>query len=219
MSEAMKLVAQLRTGKVSDLKEAIPAVVYGQGMDNVNLVVKRPGFEKVFHLSGESGLVSLDIDGKQIPVIIKDVQVDALKNRIIHIDFYKVDMTQTVVAEVTLNFIGEAPAVKNFNAIIVDHLDHIEIECLPADLMQKIDIDISKLANIGDAIHVKDLVLPKGIEVKNVLDEIIVNAVEPKKVVEEVPVVAEAEAAATTEAGAEEAKTEGKTEEKKEEKK
>lgn len=216
MSEAMKLIAMLRKEKVSDLKELIPAVVYGQGMENANLTVKRGEFEKVFHLSGESGLISLEIDGKSIPVIVKDVQTDALKSRIIHIDFYKVDMTHTVVAEVSLNFIGEAPAVKNHGGVVVEHMDHMEIECLPADLVQNLEIDLSGLVNIGDAIHVKDIVLPRGIVAKHEPTDIVVNVIELRKAVEETPVVAEATAEA---APATDAKPGEKVEEKKEEKK
>lgn len=227
MSEAMELSAILRQGSVADIKEMIPAVIYGSGIETFSLAVKRPEFEKVYSKSGESGLVSLKLeDGREMPVIIKDIQFDALKHRAIHVDFYKVNMSEKVTADTTLNFIGESPAVKSQGGIVVEHLDQLEVECLPADLVQKIDIDVSVLVNIGDSIYVKDIVMPKGVTVKNDPEEIVVHVIEPNKVVEEVPVVAEVapvEGAAVTDVKAEEGKegeaTDKKTEIKKEAKK
>jgi large subunit ribosomal protein L25 len=215
MSEAIQLSAALRTEAASNLKDIIPAVVYGSGIENASLSLKRPEFEKVFAQSGESGLITLKLDdGRELPVIVKDLQFEALKNRIIHVDFYKVNMDKKVTAETSLNFIGEAPAVKAHGGIVVEHLDQLEVECLPSDLVQKIDIDISVLAELGDAIHVRDIKLPKGVEAKTDLDQIVVHVVEPKKVVEEAPVAAPAEGEA---APAPAAEGEAKGEEKKEE--
>ncbi len=210
MSDAMKLSASVRTGSVADIKETIPGVIYGSGFENTSLSVNRSEFEKVFAVSGESGLVSLNLDGKEVPVIIKDLQFDAVKSRVIHVDFFKVNMDKKVNAETTLNFIGEAPAVKAHGGIVVEHLSQVHVECLPADLVQKIDVDISSLKELGDSIYIKDLIVPKGIEITNEAEEIVVHVVEPKKVVEEAPVVAEAAPAA-------EGATEAKPEEKKEE--
>ena len=107
MTESINLTATLRKERVKDLKESIPAVVYGSGTPNLSLVVKRVDFEKVFHQSGESGLISLKLeDGKELPVLVKDVQTEAVKHRIIHVDFFKVNMDETVIAEASLHFIG-----------------------------------------------------------------------------------------------------------------
>lgn len=204
MSESINLAAMLRTGSVADLKDFLPAVVYGSGIEATSLTVKRLEFEKALSIAGESGLIMLKLDnGQEMPVIIKDYQTDAVKHRIIHADFYKVNMNEKVDAEVSLHFIGEAPAVKAFGAIIVEHLDQLHIECLPSDLVQKIDVDISVLANMGDAIYVKDIALPKGVVVTNEPDALVINAVEPKKTVEETPAApAEGEAAAAPAEGA-----------------
>jgi len=194
MSQSVQLSAMLRTERLRDLKDALPAVVYGSGIETTSLALKRSDFEKVFAAAGESGLIALKLDdGRELPVIIKDFQNDVLKQRIIHVDFYKVNMDEKVVAEVSLHFIGEAPAVKNHGGIVIEHFDTLEIECLPADLIQKIDIDLSTLENINDAIHVKDIVLPTGVVAKQDAEEIVVNVVEPKKVEEEAPVVSAVE--------------------------
>lgn len=215
MTEAINLAATLRQEKVRDLKENIPAIIYGSGTENQQLVVNRIQFEKVFTQSGESGLISLKLeDGKEFPVIVKDIQTDAMKGRIIHIDFFKVNMDKTVIAEATVHFTGEAPAIKNHGGVVVEHISHLEIECLPKDLIKSIEIDLSHLENIGDAIHVGDIVLPKGVTSKHLPTDVIVNVIELRKKVEETPVET-ADAAAP----AADAKAGDKPEEKKEEKK
>lgn len=209
MSEALNLQAVIRKGKVEDIKETIPAVMYGSGVDNTLLEIKRLEFEKVFAQSGESGLISLKVDGGQDhPVIVKDFQLDPVRQRIIHIDFYKVNMKEKVVAEVALEFTGEAPAAKTHGGIVVHNFDRLEIECLPSDLLQKIEVDLSSLANIGDAIHVQDIILPQGVVFKHEPTDIVVHVIEPSKVVEEAPVVTESETAPA------EGSTEAKEEEK-----
>ncbi len=215
MSEKINLNAIVREGKLADTKDSIAGVVYGSGSENISLAVKRNEFEGVFATSGESGLVMLNIDGKgEVPVIIKDLQFDPVKHRIIHVDFYKVNMNEKVTAEVSLNFIGEAPAVKSFGAMVATHFDTLEIECLPGDLMQKMDIDVSHLENIGDAIHVSDIKLPKGITIKNDPSEIVVQVVEPSKADVIAPVAAAeavpAEGAAAPAADAKDVKPEAK---------
>lgn len=209
MSEAMKLNATLRQEQ-GDIKEVIPAVMYGSGVENTSVSVKRIEFEQVFAKSGESGLISLHVDGQEYPVIVKDFQVDPVKQRIIHVDFFKLNMKEKVVAEVALEFVGEAPAVKTHGGIVVHNFDTLEIECLPADLIQKIEVDLSNLKEIGDAIHVSDIKLPTGVVFKHEATDMVVHVVEPKKVVEEVAPVAEGEAAPTTESKPEEKKEEEK---------
>ncbi|HRH33396.1 MAG TPA: 50S ribosomal protein L25 [bacterium] len=212
MSEAIKLSATTRQGSLADKKDFIPAVMYGSGVDNTMLDLKRPEFEKVFIKSGESGLITLKLDEDQeYPVIVKDFQVDPIKQRIIHVDFFKLNMKEKVVAEVALEFIGEAPAVKTYGGIVIQNFNALEIECLPSDLIQKIDIDLSILKEVGDAIHVSDIKLPDGVVFKQDLNDLVVNVVEPKKVVEEVVVAPEAEVAPAADAA--------KTEEKKDESK
>jgi len=222
MSEKSQLSAAIRTGAASNIKDIIPAVIYGSGIENASLALNRPEFEKVFAQAGESGLIALKLDdGRELPVIIKDLQFDPIRERVIHVDFFKVNMDEKVSAETSLHFIGEAPVVKAHGGVVVEHLDQLHIECLPSDLIQKIDIDLSVLLNIGDTIHVGDIVVPKGVTIKNDPTEIIVNVVEPKVHVEEpinVPEGAAAEGAPAADAK-EGDKKEGDSGEKKEEKK
>lgn len=208
MSHAIDLHATLRQAEKSDIKEMIPAVIYGSGVENMSLYLKRAEFEKVFSQSGESGLISLKLEnGQDYPVIVKDYQSDPVKGYIIHVDFFKVNMNEKVTAEVSLEYVGESPAVKTFGAIIVHSFDKLEIECLPKDLIQHIDIDLSSLVEIGDSITVADIKLPEGIVFTQDPNELVVHAVEPKKTIEDAAADDAIEAGENTEGE----KAEGKT--------
>jgi len=202
MSDSIRLAAATRNGKVSDLKEIIPAVMYGSGSENVSLSIKRVEFEKVFAQSGESGLISLKLDdGAESPVIVKDYQLEPVKHRIIHVDFFKVNMKEKVTAEVSLEFVGESPAVKTKGGIVIHNFDTLEIECLPSDLVQKVEVNLGMLENLGDSITIADIALPQGVVfTHDPLDDVVVHVIEPKKSVEDA--AADAAIEATAEANA-----------------
>jgi len=181
----------------------IPAVVYGSGADNKNIQVKKNDFEKTFAIAGEFNLIDLTVgDNQAEKVIVKDVQRDGITGNIIHVDFYRVDMTKKIAAEIPLNFIGEAKAVKDLGGTLVKNMSAVEIKCLPGDLVSHIDVDISQLAAFDQFIRLHDLVLPKGLELASETNEAVVGVVETKVEVEEAPKPTEAEAAAAGEAPA-----------------
>jgi len=205
--DAIKLEAQSRSeqnGKAAKVRKEgfIPATVYGSGSKSQVIKVKEADFSKVFNLAGESHLINLSVDGgAPHKVIVKDIQKDYLKGAVIHIDFFQVNMTKKITTEIPLNFIGESRAVKELGGTLIKNMDSLTIECLPGDLVDKIDVDLSALNNIHDAIKINDLVLPKGVELDSAHDEIVVSVIESAK--EEVKV--EAPAAEATEAKTEEA--------------
>ncbi|MBN1778906.1 MAG: 50S ribosomal protein L25 [Candidatus Buchananbacteria bacterium] len=167
----------------------IPAVIYGHGIKNVNLSVDYSAFDKVYNQAGESTLVDLIVDGKEpVKVIIADVQLDSVTNKIIHIDFHQVRMDEKITADVELKFIGEAPAVKNLGCILVTQLNELEVECLPTDLVHEIEIDLSSLQQPDDMIHVSQIQAPKGVEILNQPDAVIA-MVQLQKEEKEEPVV------------------------------
>jgi len=116
------------------------------------------------------------------------VQKDPLKATIIHIDLYQVDMNKKITTEIPLHFIGESEAVKELGAVLVKTIDSVEVECLPGDLVNHIDVDLSVLKNFHDAIKTNDLKLPAGMKLVNETNDIVANVIEPKAEVEEVPV-------------------------------
>lgn len=217
MTTKVQLNAELRSeanGKAKNIRTTgfIPAVIYGFGAGNKNIKVKKHDFEKAFAVAGEFNLVDLSIDGSQgVKVIIKDVQRDNLTGDTTHIDFYQVDMTKKISAEIPLNFIGEAKAVKEKGGTLVKNMNAVLVKCLPGDLVSHIDVDISQLVEFDQFIRLHDLVLPKGIELSSVTNEAVVGVVETKVEVEEAPKPAEAApvegeaapAAETNEAGGE----------------
>lgn len=187
MTKEIKLEAKLRgekNGNVKNIRKEgfIPANVYGSGVANQNIKIKSLEFSKVFAVVGESHLINLEIDGKgSIKVIVKDIQKDSTKDSIIHVDFYQVDMSKKIHTEIPLNFIGESRAVKELGGTLVKSMDSIEIKCLPGDLVDKIDVDLSGLNNFHDSIKTGELKMSGGIELVGSADEMVVIILEPVK--------------------------------------
>ena len=143
----------------------VPAVVYGFKTDPTNITLQRNALEKLYRSAGESSVVVLTIGDRSIDVLIQDVDRDALTGFLTHADFLAVDMDSTVEATISLEFIGEAPAVKALGGTLVQAIEELEVEALPRYLVSEIEVDISVLATFDDTIHVKDLVIPEGITV------------------------------------------------------
>ncbi|MDD5341015.1 MAG: 50S ribosomal protein L25 [Patescibacteria group bacterium] len=193
-SQELKATLREKVGKKSESlrKEGlIPAVLYGHGLDNKNLSVNRKEFSKVFEKSGYSHLLDLNIEkAKPIKVLVHDIQLDPVSDSIIHVDFYQIREDEKITTEIPLVFVHEAPAVKELGAILVTNYHNIKIKCLPAELEKigSVEVDLSSLKNFSDSIHIRDLKLPKEVEVLESATEIIVIATEPKEeVVEEAP--------------------------------
>jgi len=168
--ESIKIEAKKRTltGKaVSQLREKglLPAVMYGHKQEPTNLQVDEQAFLKVFRVAGESTLIDLVIEGVPLKVLIQEVAHDPLSDKIIHIDFHKVSLTEKMHAKIPLIFVGESKAVKGLGGILVKNVSELDVECLPTALVHEIPVDISKLDNLGDVIHLKDVVVPPGIAV------------------------------------------------------
>ncbi len=171
-------------GSVAALRSAgtLPAVVYGHGIKNENVSVKLNEFEKALRTAGESTVVYLKLGQTERPVIIQDVQVDHVKGQPIHVDFYQVNLSEKLTANVELDFVGESPAVKSLGGTIVKVLSHVEVECLPGDLPHSLEVDISQLKVIEDVIHVSDLKVSPKVTVVTGADELIAKVQPPRDV-------------------------------------
>ncbi len=174
----------------------IPAVLYGHHIETVPILLDAyEGTQTLSHLTSSS-LLTLDLDGKQYLTQVREKQRDILKNRLLHVDFQIVSLTEKMRARVDIELSGAAPAVKNFNALIHTGLTALEVECMAQDLPQRIVIDISGLAKIGDGIRVRDVVLSDKVKILAEPDEVIAVAAAPRKEevsVEAAPVAEEAE--------------------------
>lgn len=143
---------------------AIPAVVYGHGIQANVISVPFSSFRTVYREAGSSSLVDISIDGKApVKALIQEVQRHPLTMNPIHVDFYQVNMSEKMTANIPLVFIGESLAVKALGGTLVKAMDHLEVECLPADLPHEISVNISQLSTFDDMINIGSIELPKGV--------------------------------------------------------
>ena len=169
----------------------LPGNVYGKNIKSQAVQVDRKEFDLVYKEVGETGLITLQVGKEELPVLVNNVQKHPVSDEIIHIDFRQVDLKAKVTAQVPVEVVGESPAEKQGIGTVVQYLKEVEIEALPADLLEKFEVDTSELSEVDQAIHVKDLKVDASkVAVLTNGDEIIVKVEPPQKEeVVEVPVV------------------------------
>jgi large subunit ribosomal protein L25 len=143
----------------------IPAELYGRGIANLHLMVKRKDFDKVFQEVGETGIVELVVDGERRPVLIHSLQRDYLSREVVHVDFHQIRMDEKITAHVPLEIVGESPAVKSQGGILNRTISELEVRALPSDLPSKFTVDISGLTELNQSVYVRDLKIPPGVEI------------------------------------------------------
>ena len=135
----------------------LPAVIYGRHTEPINILLDAHSASLALGKLTSSSLVTIEVDGTRYPTLVREKQRDYLKNRLLHVDFLAVSLTENIRASVIVNFVGVSTAVKDYNAVFVVNLPSLEVECLPTDLPERIDVDISVLARPGDGIRVRDV--------------------------------------------------------------
>ncbi len=147
--------------KVKNLRKEgkLPAHVFGKGLETEHISVDGKTFLKTFAEAGETGLIDLRIDEEKVkPVLVRDIQYDPVSGYPLHIDFYQVNLKEKVAVPVPIVQIGDEPeSVHMGETVVLQTLGEVEVEALPADLIEKIEVDISSLKNIDDAITVGEL--------------------------------------------------------------
>lgn len=188
----------------------LPAHVFGKGVEGENVLVNLSDFLKTFKLAGETGLVDLKIGTERVrPVLIREVQYDAISGNPIHVDFYQVNLSEKVKVPVPITLTGEeTELVKLGEAIVLQTLNEVEVEALPTDLVEKIEVDITSLKAIDDAITVGQLSFDRSKLTVHAPDEEIVVKLAPA-VTAEMEALMEEQAAETAAAQAEVAPEEG----------
>jgi large subunit ribosomal protein L25 len=175
-----KIVKQIR------IQGLLPTSLYGQEMTPMSLQIVAKEMMAIFDHVGESGLVDLNVDGKSLPILFRNPQYHPVTGLLMHIDCYKVNLKEKISAFVPVEFIGESAAVKA-GKVLVEVVNEVEVEALPADLPEKIEVDLAKLETIESVITIADLVVDRTkIEIKNDPEQVVVKTDEPK-VEEEVP--------------------------------
>jgi large subunit ribosomal protein L25 len=200
----------LREGK-------LPAIVYGHNTEPTPITLDKLEFQKVFVKSGRTHLVDLAIDGRTEKVLVREIQTHPRRLGPIHVDFYQVNLQEKIEVDVPVHLIGESAAVKRGDGDILQPMHSVRVECLPSDIPEAFEIDITPLEEIDMELRVSELKVPQGVTVLDEPEQLIVKIVPKRemKIEEEIPaaeaaVPAEGEAAAEGEeaAGEEAAETE-----------
>jgi large subunit ribosomal protein L25 len=186
-----------------------PVHVFGHGIESLALQCDTKELERVLSQAGQTRLVNLKLAKEKKPrtVVVREFDRDWRRGELVHVDFYQVRMEEKIRLEIPVVLIGEAPALKSKTNMLDHALGTLTVECLPAKIPGSIEVDISYLAELDQAIRVKDIPLDKDITVLNNLDLVVakislrpVEKVEEKVVGEAVAAEAEAKAEVAEEA-------------------
>jgi len=184
MGEALELQAYERTVIGREVKRLrregiVPGVVYGHGFESTPIQVRDIDLEKVIRKGAKTKLVDLHIgEGKKrktTKVLMREVQRDPVKLSLVHVDFQAVSMTEKLRLKVPIRLIGEAPMVERNEAVLVQVLDEVEIECLPGNIPTHLEADVSPLDSLDKSITIADIQVPEGVEILADGEDVIAN--------------------------------------------
>ena len=174
-----------------------PVHLFGHGIESVALQCDTVQLKRVLAEAGQTRLISLKLDSEKGPrtVMVREVQREPRTSESLHVDFYQVQMTEQIKVEVPIVLVGEAPALKLKENMLVQEFHTLAVECLPANMPNSVELDITSLTEPGQTVRVKDIELGEGVNVLNDPEVLVVKiSLRTVEKVEE-PVVAEVEAA------------------------
>ncbi len=189
----------------------LPAIVYGHNTEPTPLTLDRIEFQKVFVKSGRTHLVDLVIDGNRTEkVLVREIQTHPRRQGPIHVDFYQVNLQERIEVEVPVHVVGESAPVKQGDGDVLQPMHSIRVECLPTEIPEDFEVDITPLDEIGAELRVSDIKVRTGVTVLDDPEELVVKIVPKRemKVEEKIP-AAEAAVPAEGEAAEGEAPAEG----------
>ena len=164
MSDQVVLKAEVRSGVGKQIAKRLraagklPAVVYGAKVAPIACSVDAKALETALHKHGRNAIINLDTGDQTQSTIVKELQQDFMRGSMLHVDFHCIDLTQKIVVEVMVESVGTPNGVRNDGGILEQMLHHIELECLPIEIPDRIVVDVSAL-EIGDSLHVSDMTL------------------------------------------------------------
>lgn len=182
-----------------------PVNVYGHNVKSTALQIETALLKRTIATAGTSSLITLKIDGEKSPrmVLIRGYQRHPLRGDLLHTDFYQVKMAEKIKVEIPLSLVGASPAVTDLDGIMLQDLSSVEVECLPADIPHEIEVDLSGLEKIDQALHVTDLTVGKGVVILTDPEKVVViitsRRVEAAEAVPEAGAAAEAAGEAAAE--------------------
>jgi len=202
MAEKIQLLVDNRevTGKrVKFLRQkgVVPVHLFGHNLKSLALQGDVAGLQKALSQAGRTRLIELKVgkSDQSHNVMVREIQKDPIRGNLIHIDLYEVNMAEKIKVEVPIVFIGESPALKIRENMLTQDLNSLHVECLPDKIPDKIQVDISVMKEVDDAIRVKDLSLPEVAILNDPGVMIAKISIRPVEVVEEVKPAAAAVAA------------------------
>lgn len=153
-----KKVKQLRANDV------LPGNVYGKNIKSLAVQVGLKDFQTLYNEVGETGLVELTVAGekKPHPVLIQNPQLHPVSGAYLHVDFHEVELTEKMRVQVPIELIGESPAAEKALGVLIQNINELEVEALPTELPESIDVDITNLKEVGDEIKVSDIKAKAG---------------------------------------------------------
>jgi len=187
------------TGKqVKALRRAgqLPAVIYGRHVEPIAISLEAHTAGLVFSKLTSSTLVTIDVEGTEFVALVRDRQRNYIKGNLTHVDLLALDLSEKIRTKVHLVFTGLAPAVKDYSAVLIHRMDALEVECLPTDLPERINVDISSIKEIGNSIRVQDIPMSPNVTVLEDAEEIVLIATLAKEEAAAEGAVAGAEEAA-----------------------
>jgi large subunit ribosomal protein L25 len=196
----------------------LSAVVYGHNTEATPLVLDRLEFQKIYVKSGRTHLVDLIVDGDRAEkVLVREIQTHPRRLGPIHVDLYQVSLEEKITVEVPVHLTGESAAVKRGDADVLQPIHMVRVECLPTDIPEAFEVDLTSLEEIESELRISELIVPKGVTVLVDPEELVVKIVhrrelkvEEEAAAAEVAVVGEGEEAAAEGAGADEEQAETK---------
>lgn len=213
--EKTSLTAKKRTvtgKKVKQLRKQgiIPANVFGRDFKSMTISVVSKEFIPIFKKVKETGVVYIEVEKESIPTLIKNVQKHPLDRSVLHVDFIKVDLTQKITTLVPVAHIGNSEAVTQKGGVLLTQSTHLNVEALPENIPQSIEVEISSLKELGNEIKVKDMLKSDKYMIKEEAEKVIFSviahkeeSVTPEVTVETPEVITEVPKEGETEAGAE----------------
>ena len=175
-----------------------PANIYGKEFESTSVQLSLKEFTQLFKKVGETGLIDVHLNGQVIPALIHNVQRNPLSQEPIHADFYKVNLKEKIKASVPLVALGEPQAVVDKKGVLLSLIAEVEVEALPADLPEKIEVNVEKLAEVDEQLSIADIKVSTDVSVLNDPSQVVfkIGKLVTKEAEEEAK-AAEAAAAAT----------------------
>jgi len=157
----------------------VPGVLYGHSFEAQSLQFDAKTLRGLVSRMGGSQLIAVQIDGQEEPerALLREVQRDVLSGELIHVDFYRVRMDERLTAEIPLVIVGESPIVTTREGLMLQGVSVLEVECLPGDLVESIEVDVSELVELDQSFFIRDLAVPERIDVLSDPDVMVVRVV------------------------------------------